>query len=52
MDSYDWCCDVFGVVYDLVDSGNTLGNVHAGYSCEVECFQGHLSCRFTYTLSG
>lgn len=47
----DGCGNVFGVVNDLIDSGYSLGDVHAGNTSEMECFEGHLGGRLSDTLS-
>lgn len=46
----NWSGNVLCVVDNLVHTGNTLSDVHAGDTCEMESFQRHLSCRLTDTL--
>ena len=49
-DGDDGCLDVLSVVDDLVDTGHTLGDVHAGNTREVKGLEGHLGGWFPYTL--
>lgn len=50
MNCYDGGCDILSAVYDLVNSGYSLGDAHTGNASKMESFEGHLSGRFANTL--
>ena len=49
-DLYEHPPDVLGGVDDLLDAGHTQGDVHGGYSSEVEGLEGHLRARLPNAL--
>ena len=46
----DGSCNIFCIINDLVDSWNTLCDIHAGNTCKVKSFKSHLCSRFSNTL--
>lgn len=43
--------DLVCSIDDFIDSRHTLSDIHAGDTCEVESFEGHLRGGFANTLS-